>query len=637
MAGRGAWVIFFVILGGCTSERVELLLDLETDLVPGVEVTLIRTERFDHLPRTEERAAPEHTRERRAERGERWDAPIRIAELTNLEPGRHYVRVRLLTQGDGPVLQRIAALTVRETSIFTITMTRDCRGVMCPVSGDDPTATECVGGRCGTDECTDETPEHCPMPACTEDADCTARSACATARCSSGACLSIADDATCATDEWCSPDGGCTQETHVITGAAGGSVDPYELVVAPGGDVTIAGAVIGAVDFGAGALPAPPSRGMMIAAYTAELAPLWGHVYAASSVTESRALARHPDGTTIAAGYFLGSGSFGATMVAASDGQDAVLLGHDAAGALTLVETYPTVDENAQGRGLSIAADGAIAIAGVYGVDVTIGGVTLPAVPGSATDWGFVAVVDPPSVARWVVHLPGAVSVLADDAAFLSDGGVCAVGRFDVDVTAAGVTHPTQGGYDGFVVRVDAGTVTWARAFGGPGADSPYAAVALGDACVVVGQIEDGAVFDDVVAETRGGSDGFVARYDATGAVEWVTVLGGAGTDYLWSAAPGPGSTVLVGGSFAGMADFGGESLVASASDGLVAGIAGDGTVRWARGLGGDGDEIVSAVGYDFETDRVAIAVRFSGATRVGRHEVTSLGMRDSFVHWLTP
>ena len=623
---------------GCTSEKVELLLDLDTDLVPGVEFTVVRTERFDHLPRAEERAPDEQTDVREVTPGERWDGPTRIAELAGLEPGRHYVRVQLLTRGNEHVQQRVAALTVRETSIFTITMSRSCSDRMCPGPGDDPAALACVGDRCVPPACTEETPEHCPAPACTDDAECAPTAPCATARCSAGACLSVADDTTCASTEWCNPDDGCTAETRVLTGSADGTISPYELVVGPDGQVTMVGTVIGSVDLGEGALPAPPARGMIFAGYADDLTPLWGRIYAASDVTEGRAIALRADGSTVATGYYLGSGTFGTTMVSSPSGQDTMILEHDPAGNLVGIETYPTMAENAQGRGLDVASDGAVAMAGVYGVDVTIGGVALPVIPASATDWGFFAVVDPPSVARWAVHVPGAVNVLGDDVAFFSDGSVCAVGRFDVDVVVDVDTRTSSGDFDGFVARFDAaGVVSWVRSFGGPGYDAPSAAAAIGDGCAVTGRIEEGAAFEGELAETGGGVDGFVARYDVTGALEWVRVIGGPGTDDVHAIAPGPGDSVLIGGEVGGTVDIGDETLTASGKDALVAGIASDGSVMWARTFGGDGDEAVATVGYDFAAHRVAVAVRFAGATRVGRHEAVAVGRGDAFLHWLTP
>ena len=638
MKRRAAWALLVALTAGCTEERVELLLDLETDLVPGVEFSAVRTELFDHLPTTEARAPDEHTRVLEATRGASWVEPVRIAELSDLEPGRYYARVRLMKKADAPVLQRLAVLTVRETSIFTLTMTRDCRGLSCPADGDDPTHIACVGGRCADPRCTEETPEHCPPPACTDDTECVPSVACAAGRCAGGECLYAAAEEECEGYVWGSPDDGCLRETRVLTGGPGGLVHAYELAVTPDGDVALVGSAVGAVDLGAGAEPAPPVRGMMVARYGPDLGLRWGHVYGATGITEGRATSVSPAGRIQASGYFLGDGTFGTTMLSAGAGQDVLLVELDPAGALLLAEPYPTGRENGQGRGMDVGSDGATAIAGVYGTDLTIGGEPLPPVPASATDWAFVAVLSPPATARWTLHVPGTANVLGDDVAFAEDGGVCAVGRFDPDLTLEGETAASAGLQDGFVARLDPdGTVLWWRTFGGARQDFPYRTLALGGGCVAVGLVSEGAMFEPVAADTRGGSDGFVARWDAEGAVQWVRVLGGADDDHLVALAPGHDGELIVGGTFTGSLELGDDVLEGSGAQGLVAGIGPDGSVRWARAFGGDGGEVVAGVGYDPTTGRVAIASRFDGHTRVGRFETTAASDTDTSLHWFTP
>jgi hypothetical protein len=189
--------------------KVELFLDVRTDLVAGIEFRNVKTEVFAGLPSVEDDASEERTRLRAVGRGEPFVDGVRVAELEELDTGVYHVRVRLLDSNGTAVLQRIATITLRETSVFTITLTRDCRGVMCPDAA-DPAATACLGGRCVDPRCTDETPEYCGPPACTSDAECGVTASCAEARCGGGACLAAGEvGGACAVGEWCNPDLGC--------------------------------------------------------------------------------------------------------------------------------------------------------------------------------------------------------------------------------------------------------------------------------------------------------------------------------------------------------------------------------------------------------------------------------------------
>jgi hypothetical protein len=202
-------------LTACSEEKVELFVDLKTDFVPGVEFTSVQTERFEHLPQVEDRASQGDARVRHVGGGDFVGRGIRIAELRGLEPGVHHLRIRLLDARERAVVQRLATITLRESSVFTVVVTRDCRGVTCPL--DDLALTECLGARCVDPRCTAETPEYCGSPACAEAADCAGGSVCTAASCEAGACLSIPAEDACQPNEWCDPEVGCTLLTEGVS------------------------------------------------------------------------------------------------------------------------------------------------------------------------------------------------------------------------------------------------------------------------------------------------------------------------------------------------------------------------------------------------------------------------------------
>ncbi|MBX3274999.1 MAG: hypothetical protein KF729_32340 [Sandaracinaceae bacterium] len=127
----------------------------------------------------------------------------RIAELDDVPTGTRRLDVTLL-RGGTPVVTRPTSVTVGPATAVTVVLTRDCRGVLCA----DERAQACVGARCVAPECSPETPDACPMPACVEASDCAPAAACAAVACAGGACL-YGDGGGCAAAEYCAPERGC--------------------------------------------------------------------------------------------------------------------------------------------------------------------------------------------------------------------------------------------------------------------------------------------------------------------------------------------------------------------------------------------------------------------------------------------
>lgn len=145
-----------------------------------------------------------------ASRAEALATGVRVAEVGGLAAGTHVVTVRLLV-GDAEVARRSVRVPLpRGASVATtVVITQSCRGVECPGPADDPSQTECHGGRCVSPACTDEGPVGCG--GCTSDEDCASAVPCVVGTCASGACLSVPDDARCTDDRGgrCDPIEGC--------------------------------------------------------------------------------------------------------------------------------------------------------------------------------------------------------------------------------------------------------------------------------------------------------------------------------------------------------------------------------------------------------------------------------------------
>lgn len=137
-----------------------------------------------------------------------------VAELADVRAATYDVLVELLDASDATVASRHVTVRVRGgANDVHVSLTRSCESVSCPGAGDDPDATECVGGRCVAPTCTDPscsgggggcvTNDECPAPV----ADC------AIAVCREGLCLQASVAGACADGEVCVPDLGCEPTT----------------------------------------------------------------------------------------------------------------------------------------------------------------------------------------------------------------------------------------------------------------------------------------------------------------------------------------------------------------------------------------------------------------------------------------
>ena len=197
---------------------------------------------------------------------------------------------------------------------------------------------------------------------------------------------------------------------------------------------------------------------------------------------------------------------------------------------------------------------------------------------------------------------------------------IATTGTFAGSITlGAGTPNETtlfseSGSVDMFVARYDPdGNFRWARAAGGSGLDEGLGVAITRDGeATVTGKFHGTATFgagqlNETVLVSAGNADIFIARYDRDGNLRWARRAGGASPAFIDSGAavvavPHP-ADVVIAGTFGGAATFGlgetNETTLTSqgaSHDGFVARYAIDGTLVWARRLGGVGDDAVSTV-----------------------------------------
>ncbi|HZI05547.1 MAG TPA: SBBP repeat-containing protein, partial [Archangium sp.] len=154
-------------------------------------------------------------------------------------------------------------------------------------------------------------------------------------------------------------------------------------------------------------------------------------------------------------------------------------------------------------------------------------------------------------------------------------------------------TNTSAGGFDAWVARYGTdGTLAWARQLG-TASNEYVTGLAHHDAQAValfVTGYTGGALPGNVSA---GGQDAFLARYDASGALQWVRQLGSSEADFSQAVATDAAGNAYVAGytsgTLAGQTSSGKQDLFLAKYDGA-------GNRLWARQAGTNGTDVAQAV-----------------------------------------
>ncbi len=205
-----------LLAGGCSASS-DVLVFVQTDLRPGADALA----EFDEVRVSLEPGA-----------GSSITVPVsrltfgarratRVSLFRGLAAGAYRVRASFHRDG-AEVVASSAQVSVRGTDVAVLLpLDRRCRqgeGARDYVSceGEDRT---CLGGECVEMACLlDPTAPGCPS-ACADDDDCAMPGLCSIARCLSGTCISVPNDALCAIREVCGLGGACEPDTRTCADA----------------------------------------------------------------------------------------------------------------------------------------------------------------------------------------------------------------------------------------------------------------------------------------------------------------------------------------------------------------------------------------------------------------------------------
>jgi len=215
-----------------------------------------------------------------------------------------------------------------------------------------------------------------------------------------------------------------------------------------------------------------------------------------------------------------------------------------------------------------------------------------------------------------------------------SNNNVFVTGAFSGTVNFGGSDLTGAGGFDIFLAKYDTnGNHLWSKRFGAGDWDEGFSvAVDSNGNVFVTGRFKETINFGGGELTSAGGSDIFLAKYDANGNYLWSKRFGAGSSDGGFSATVDTSGNVLVTGSFQDAVDFGGGELTsAGLEDIFLARYDANGTHLWSKRFGAGGDEVGFSVAAD-SSDNVFVTGRFKETINFGGSNLVSVGDYDIFL-----
>ncbi len=340
------------------------------------------------------------------------------------------------------------------------------------------------------------------------------------------------------------------------------------------------------------------------------------------------------DGSSIITGSFYGSATFGTTTLTSTGSYDTFTAKVNANGSYAWA-TQSGGTGNASAHGVSALADGSSIIAGEFSGTATFGDTTLIST-GSVDSFTAKVNADGSYAWAIKAGGTGSDYAFASEVSALADGSSIITGFFNGTATFEGIPSLTSTGTgDAFTAKVNAnGSYAWAIKGGGSGYAVASGVSALPDGSSIITGFFDGtAIFGDTTPLISDGSyDSFTARVNADGSYAWAIQGGGTGSDAAYGVSALADGSSIITGQFSGIATFGATILTSEAGsiDTFTAKVNANGSYAWAIKGGGTGN--ASAIGVSALADGSSIITGpFNGIATFGATILTSTGGSDTF------
>jgi hypothetical protein len=337
-------------------------------------------------------------------------------------------------------------------------------------------------------------------------------------------------------------------------------------------------------------------------------------------------------GNVYVTGSFGGTSTFGGISKTSGGESDIFVAKYNSNGVVQWVQSAGG-SVRAYGKSIGLDAAGNVYVAGEYKGTATFGGISK--ISAGENDI-FIAKYNSSGVVQWVQSAGGANSDSGKSLAVDDSGNSYLVGEYFGTASFGAIDKISAGSGDIFIAKYNSsGTIQWVESAGGLLRDigRGVALDATGNV-YVTGTYENTAAFGGGAINplSMGGIDIFIAKFNASGVVQWVQSAGGNSFDAGYSIAIDTSDNVFVTGLYQETADFDGISLISAGNrDIFIAKYNSSGTVQWVQSAGGTLSDSGLSVAVDLEGNSY-ITGYYSDVATFGTRSGLSFGNSDFFV-----
>jgi hypothetical protein len=401
------------------------------------------------------------------------------------------------------------------------------------------------------------------------------------------------------------------------------------------GNIFVTGDFYSSVDFGGGELTSAGNTDVYVAGFDASGNHLWSKRFGDAGFQHTQSIATDGAGNVIVTGFFVGTMDFGGGPLTTAGVSDIFIAKFDAAGNHMWSQRFGDADHQ-HAYGVTTDGSGNVIVTGNSRGTVDFGGGGLT----TAGIWDvFVARFDAAGNHLWSQLFGDSDNQFGSSVATDGSGNVMVTGYFlgTVDFGGGGLT--SAGGNDIFIAKFDsAGSHLWSQRFGD--ASFQFAQSITADVSgnvIATGFIEGTADFGGGGLTSAGGSDVFVANFDAAGNHLWSQLFGDAAEQYGYGVTADGSGNVAVTGHFEGTVDFGGGGLTSAGfRDAFLARFDAAGNHLWSQRFGDASDQDATGITAD-GSDNVIMTGSFEGTVDFGGGGLVSAGGYDIYVAKLSP
>lgn len=396
------------------------------------------------------------------------------------------------------------------------------------------------------------------------------------------------------------------------------------------GNVTIAGAFTGTVDFGGGGLVSAGNTDIFIAKYNSLGVYQWSKRIGGAGDDAALGLALDSSGNPVITGYYSGTVDFGGGALPVFGGHDFFVAKYVGTGLYQWALGYGSspIDE---GRAVVVDGMGNVYVTGVFSMNATFGGTTLMSAGGNDM---FLAKYNTAGIHQWSQRFGSTLTDEGDGITLDGTGNVLVTGAFTGTVNFGGGNLVGVGLKDIVLAKYNSsGTHQWSKQVGSVGDDIGQSVVTDPSGNVyTTGFFSGSADFGGGALVPGGASAVYIAKYNSGGTHQWSQRGNGMGTSTGRAVSIDAAGSVLFTGSFTSSINLGGSTLFTLGSDDVyIAKLTGAGVHQWSFSYGSNSTDVGTGVVTDASRN-VFLTGNFNSTINFGGSNLVSSGGNDVFL-----